>query len=405
MLLDSLVYVVQHLLRRKLRSWLTLLGIFIGMAAVVSLISLSQGMQNAITSEFEKVGADRIVVMPGGAIAGPMSSGLSVAKLTSEDLRVIQRVRGVEFAMGMVSTYAPIYFKDEMKEGYLFGVPTDSKTNYYIERVGLFNIADGRNPKPGSKYEAVFGYRTAHKLFSRNITTKDKITIEGKEFSVVGVQSLIGTGVHDQIIRIPKDTLKELFGIGDENSMIVVKVSSGSNPINVAEDIKLQLRQFRNVKEGEEDFSVETSQEMVKVFTQILGVVQALLVGVASISLVVGAVGIMNTMYTAVVERTKEIGIMKAIGATNRAILLIFVLESGLLGLVGGAIGVILGIFISKSVELVAAQQLGSNLLKAYLSPGLILGVLFFAFSLGVLSGFFPARKAAKLQPVDALRH
>ncbi|MFA5247531.1 MAG: FtsX-like permease family protein, partial [Candidatus Micrarchaeia archaeon] len=126
---------------------------------------------------------------------------------------------------------------------------------------------------------------------------------------------------------------------------------------------------------------------------------------IAAISLIVGAVGIMNTMYTAVLERTKEIGIMKAIGAKNSEIMVLFLIESGLLGLVGGVIGVILGYIMGKAAEVIANQMLGSSLLKLYFPPELIIGALLFSFVIGALSGMVPARQASHLRPVDALRY
>ncbi|MBW2988242.1 ABC transporter permease [Candidatus Woesearchaeota archaeon] len=405
MLKDYFVYVWKHLRRRRLRSWLTLIGVFIGMAAVVSLVSISQGMQDAIVEQFEKVGADRIIVTPGGALAGPLSAGLTPEKLTDRDVAVIRNVRGVAFAVGLSASTAMIKFKDEATMGYVMGMPIDSETLYNVKKVGLFDVEIGRDLRTSSRYEAVLGHNFAKDAFSRNITVRDTIEIKGKEFNVVGIQKKVGTGLHDIIIRIPKQVAKDLFGIEDENNMIVVRVAKGYSPEVVAESIKQRLRREHDVKEGEEDFSVETAKEVVESFLRVLGIVQVLIVGVAAISLVVGGVGIMNTMYTAVVERTREIGIMKAIGAKNSDILTIFLIESGMLGLTGGAIGVIIGLLISKSVELLASKYWGTTLLKAHISPGLIIGVLLFSFALGSIAGLLPARKAAKMQPVEALRH
>jgi len=165
------------------------------------------------------------------------------------------------------------------------------------------------------------------------------------------------------------------------------------------------LRRSRGLKEGNEDFEVSTTEELMKAFNTLLNIVQGVLVGIALISLVVGGIGIMNTMYTAVLERTKEIGILKAVGAQNRDILSLFLVESGILGLAGGAIGVLLGMGFSKLVELVATMALQTKLLQAYFPWYLTLGSLAFSFLVGTVSGILPAYQASRQKPVDALRY
>ncbi len=405
MLKDNISYVIKHLKRRKLRSWLTLLGIFIGMAAVVSLISLSEGLEAAIGDQFSSIGADRIMVGSAGAIAGPFSAGLAAAKLTQDDVDVIRKVKGVEFSTGMLSKTTQVIFKKEAAQGFIIGMETDVETTKNIEKVGLWDLGSGRNPKPGAPYEVAIGSTVAENSFDKEVQLRNKIEIMDKEFTVVGIGKGTGT-MSDSGIRIPRDTAYDLFEITDEEvSAIVVKTFAGFSAIDVAEDIKHDLRRSRNQKEGEEDFTVETADEVIGSFLQILGVVQALIVGVAAISLVVGGVGISNTMYTAVVERTREIGIMKAIGAKKNTILTIFLFESGFLGITGGAIGAALGFLISKVVEIAAGAALGQDLIRAYVTWQLVAGVLVFSFIFGILAGYFPARKAATMQPVEALRH
>jgi len=404
MLKDYFIYVMQHLRRRRLRSWLTLIGIFIGMAAVVSLISISTGLQGAITEQFESLGASRIMISPAGADMGPFSAGLTSVKLTQDDIDVAERVKGVEFVSGFTTAITQIRYRDEVKQGNIMGMPTDQKTLKFFEKIGIIEVDQGRTFKSTSKYEAIIGYSTATKMFERNMSIRDTLMIDDKKFQVVGIQKKGLPGFASQGIFIPKETSAEMFGFEDEVAMISVKVAIGHDPADVAEDLKIKLRRSRNVDEGEEDFSLETSKEVIDSFKQILGAVQALLIGIASISLIVGGVGIMNTMYTAVVERTREIGIMKAIGARNKDVLLIFIIESGSLGLAGGAIGVVLGLGVSKAVEFAASIALDSNLIKADISIPLIIGVLLFSFTLGTLAGFFPARAASRLKPVEALR-
>ncbi len=403
MISDYLTYVIKHLRRRRLRSWLTLLGIFIGMAAVVALFSLSQGLKDAVVSQFESLGANRIIVEPGGTMAGPFSSSLSLSKLKDKDLKTITAVRGVDFAVGLVTSVSSVRFRDEYNQGYIIGLPVDSDTINNLKEIGILKIKEGRAFKPASRYDVILGDKVAHDFFDENLTTKDSVYIKGRKFRVIGILDEGGVGMSPMGIFMPKSVVETLFK-KDDYGFIPVKVADGYNAEDVAERIKNKLRKERNVKEGEEDFSVETENQVIESFSRVLNIVQVLIISVASISLVVGGVGIMNTMYTAIAERTKEIGIMKAVGARNSSILLIFLLESGGLGLVGGLIGAFLGLLTSKLTEIIAEKQLGSKILVAHISPGMVLGVLLFSFVLGALAGYLPARKASRMQPVKALR-
>jgi putative ABC transport system permease protein len=162
---------------------------------------------------------------------------------------------------------------------------------------------------------------------------------------------------------------------------------------------------FRGVTEKSIDFTILTPEELLKSFDMILNIVTAFLIGVAAISLIVGGIGIANTMYTSVLERTREIGVMKSIGAKNSDVLLIFLIESGLLGLTGGLVGVLLGTLIAKSVEYIAINYLGTTLLAAAIPLSLVLGCLAFAFFAGIIFGGWPAWNASKIRPTDALRY
>ena len=181
---------------------------------------------------------------------------------------------------------------------------------------------------------------------------------------------------------------------------MTVKIKDGINTEKAAEDIRVMLRKSYE----EEEFVVYTPEQLLSQLKNILGAIKILLSGIAAISLVVGGIGIMNSMFTSVLERRREIGIMKAVGAKNRDILLLFLIESGMIGLIGGLIGIGLGISVAKSVELIAAQ-LGFSLLSVGLDYGVMIFMLLFSFSVGMASGVIPAYQAAKLKVVDALRY
>jgi len=402
---DYLDLVFRSLMHRQLRSWLTIIGILIGVAAVVALVSLGQGFQKAIDDEFAKLGKDRITVMPGGTLFGPLSASLTSAKLTEDDVDAILSVNGVESATGVMFQTATVQFNKEKKELTVVGTATDAKTVKFVEGTGMHVVEKGRQIKSPDVYKADIGPKIANGTFDKQVKIGDTLIIKGYEFEVVGIQKKTGTGTTDEIVRIPRDTLKDIFDKEEEYSTISVKVKSGFDPDAVAEEIIRKLRSERDVEKGKEDFNVQTVGQILETFNSIFLLVQVVIIGIAAISLVVGAIGIMNTMYTAVLERTNEIGVMKAIGAKNHEILILFLIESGFLGMVGGLIGIGLGIAISKTVEYVATQALGSALLKAYFPWYLIVGALMFSFIIGSIAGTVPAVQASKMKPVDSLRY
>ena len=381
-----------------------MLGIFIGIAAVVSLISLGQGLQDAIEGEFEAIGKDKIIIMP-DVFAPPGTVVSESLILTVDDLKFISGLRGVKEAVGYVTKIGQTEFKDESFVGYVGGIGGDD-ISFWQEDFNFLIMEEGRVFEKGEGLKAVVGSRFASgDVFSKEVGVRDKISVEGVEFKIVGVMEKTGDPNDDSTVYILKDSLREIFDVGEEESMIFVKSADGYDVFEVALNIEEELRDFRGEKEGEETFNVQTSEELLETFSNIFGIVQAVLIGIAAISLLVGGIGIMNTMYTSVLERTKDIGIMKAIGARNEDILYLFLVESGMLGLAGGLIGVLIGVLISKSVEYIAFSYLGTELLQASVSFGLIVFALGFGFLVGCLSGVFPAMQAAKMKPVDALRY
>lgn len=401
MISDYFSFVFKSFIHRSLRSWLTVIGIFIGIAAVVALISLGQGVQYAVTDVFAGVGTNLMIVTPGG-FTGP-GSGLTTSMLTQDDADVIENVRGVDHVAPVVSNTVRVVYKDQTKFISVLGFPTDKETIEFVNGVDLYKTGEGRFLKSNDKYDASIGYLTSKEKFNKEIGVGDKIELNGQAFSVVGIREKSGSPVHDSLIAIPIDVARDIINEPEEVSMIFVMVKDNYNPSKVKLDVEEALRKERDVEEGKEDFDVTLSEELISSIGGIIDVVQYGLVGIASISLVVGAIGIMNTMYTAVADRTKEIGIMKAIGATNGQITLIFLIESGMLGLIGGVVGIIVGIILSKTVEYFAAG-VGFDLLKASVTVELIVFALGFSFLIGALSGVLPARAASKLKPVEAIR-
>ncbi|HYD03169.1 MAG TPA: ABC transporter permease [Alphaproteobacteria bacterium] len=402
---DYLKLAWENIAHRRLRSLLTIIGIVIGIMTVVALVSLGQGVRQVIISEFSKIGTDKIFVNPGGGW-GEDVNGLR--PLTEDDTSVIERTKGVSEAAGMIYKIARIEYNRELFFTSMYGIPLDEDLNL-IEETWNFEYIEGRGLKSGDKYKVIVGYEVAYgKAFGRNVGLGDNIKIQNVEFDVVGILKSTGDPDSDNSITIPKDIAAELFfDEGDvvEESFIVARTDAGEDPEKIAEEIERSLRRYRNVDEGEEDFNVQTTSQILESFDVILGALSGIIIGIAAISLFVGGVGIMNTMYTAVLQRTSEIGVMKAIGAKNSQVLTIFLIESGVIGLIGGAIGLLLGMGLSAGIAWIGRTFLNTILLYAYFPWYLLVGALLFAFVVGALSGILPAIQASRQKPVEALRY
>ncbi|HLC46330.1 MAG TPA: ABC transporter permease [Candidatus Nanoarchaeia archaeon] len=396
---------LKSIMERRMRSWLTMIGIFIGIAAVVALISLGQGLQKSISDAFAALGTDKLLIQPKGQIAGP-GTQTSTIQFDQSDLDVVKHTRGVEEAIGWNVRMAEIRFNDQTRFFYIGGIPTeDNAENKLYTEISDHKIEEGRDLKSGDTLKIAVGYSLAHdKKFDRNIRVGDRVLINKKEFEVIGIYESLGSPPDDTAIFMSRQILQRSLELGDTIDTIAAKVSAGEDISIVEEAVKKKLRNHRKVEENKEDFSIQTPEQFLQAFMTVLSIVQTVLVGLAAISLVVGGVGIMNTMYTAVLERTKEIGIMKSVGARNYDIAVLFLIESGLLGMFGGIIGVLIGMGLSKLVVM-AAKAAGYGIIQAFFPLWSIIGVLFFAFIVGALAGALPALQASKLQPVDALRY
>jgi len=405
MIRDFLKMAVENFRHRKMRSWLTMVGIFIGITAVIAIISLGQGLGVAITEQFNELGSDKLWLQPG---TNQLNTGAASVILDDRDMKNVQQTQGVDKTLGFAYQNTKIENHDEEAFVLVMGYDLEEDTTLRDELYAV-NIEEGRWHDSGDTFKVVAGYdyRRDDKVFTRGLQLFDTITINGFDFKIIGFQEKVGNSIDDQTLFITDDAYRRLFekNIEDEYKFIAIKTANGEDPSEVAERVKKNLRNDRGLDEGDEDFILQTTEELMSSFNVILQIVNVVIVGLAAISLLVGGIGIMNTMYTAVVERTKEIGIMKAIGAQNSDILLLFLLESGLLGFIGGVIGVVLGLGLAFLVQWLGVAVLESNLIKAWWSWELIVGALLFAVLAGVVSGALPARQASKQQAVDSLRY
>ena len=401
MIKDYSKLAIKNLRKRKLRSWLTIIGIVISIAVIFTLISLSLGLREAINEQFKILGTDKLFINPKGTSG---MSGGGVVEFTTADVKVVEKIQGVKDISYATIGTGKIEVQNQKKYFYVMGLPLD-KIQLFIDSASI-KMDEGDYLQEGEIGGVMLGYDYKYSnVFDDPIQTGDKVIINGKEFKVSGIAESIGNPSDDKNIYISTEDFKLLFNSGDRIDSIIVQVDDEKNIQEISDEINKKLIKFRGLTEKTKDFYILTPEELLASFDNILNIITVFLVGIAAISLLVGGIGIMNTMYTSVLERTKEIGTMKAVGAKNSDILWIFLFESGLIGFIGGAIGVLLGYGISKTVEIIAINSLNTTLLKAAVPSYLVFGCLGFAFLIGAFSGTIPALIASKLKPVDALRY
>ncbi|KAF5412537.1 MAG: ABC transporter permease [Euryarchaeota archaeon] len=399
---DYFRFCFKGIVQRKTRSYLTIIGIVIGIMAIVGLISIGVGMQVYMDEQFGKMGTNKIIMMP--VPPGAFGPAAASTYFTDRDVRAVERVRGVDFNCYMIYRTSVMSYKNIDSVASITGMVPSIGKNAFFDAQG-YEIDSGRFIEDKDTHKITIGYWVAHKAFKVGDTYKeveigDKIEIKEQGFKVVGIIEEIGNRDDDMAIYMSLDDAERLFDVSGEYDFFFVKVKEGADSEDVAERIWDKMEKLR----GEEDFSVMTAAQMSEMVGSILSAVSAVLIGIGAISLLVGGVGIMNTMYTSVTERTREIGIYKALGAENNTILMMFLVESGLIGVFGGVIGTVLGFGMALGVEIVG-KEMGVGLLHAWISWELAAFALIFSFGIGVLAGLLPARSAAKMHPVDALRH
>jgi putative ABC transport system permease protein len=376
---------LRNTLRRGKKSWITVIGVFIGIAAVVSLVSLGQGLEAAISQEFQGLGADNVFVN---------------GNIDDSTLETVRDIRGVEQAGGIYQETQQVDFQGETASLTFAGIEL-SRAEMIFNSQG-WEVEEGRRLRDVDTSSAMLG-TGSRDSFDNPPGIRSQLEIGERRFRVIGFftagdpqfQSSVITGL---------DTAREVLGADNELSRIVIQVQPGFTQEEVVTNIEEELRDERGLEEGEEDFDVSTPQDIQESLTSIIGIVQGIVVGLASIALLVGGIGIMNTMYMSINERTQEIGVLKAIGASKRQIRLLFLMEAGLIGFIGGVIGVMIGVLVSE-IAVFATADLGSLRIARGYSLSLLIGALGFSTLIGLVSGYIPARRASQLQPADALRY
>ncbi len=393
---------IKNIRKRKLRSWLTMIGIIISIATIFVLVSISIGLQNSVKEEFKQLGTDKFFIEPKGQLGAPGSGG--AVQLTTTDVNTVKRVSGVQEVTYVTGANAKIQFGAEARYLTAYGFPPETG-NIFLD-TGTYKMDEGRFLRQGDQGVVMLGSQFKYNnVYKRPLKVNDVVSINGENFKVVGILQSQGNPIDDKDILMPINDFRNLFNITNRVDEIVVQTQPGENITEVASRVEQKLRIERGVTEKSEDFFILTPDQVLATLNGVLSILTSFLFAIAAISLLVGGIGIANTMFTSVIERTREIGTMKAVGAKNSDILWIFLIESGMLGLVGGAVGVLLGMGVAEGISYIAQNQLDTNLVQAAFPWYLIVGCLTFSFLIGAISGIWPAWGASKLKTVEALRY
>lgn len=443
---DILRLSVNSLTHRGLRSWLTILGIIIGVAAVVAMLSVGNGMTDSIESSMGGLGADILTVTAGysqaeGSVGGfqgrtrdiqaptgggtmgmgsdsfdrfaqtddSSSSESDDTILTNEDIDAISTAEGVEAVSGIVSGRGELKYLSETVSVTIEGVNPTAWSE-----ITTMDLYSGEYLSSDDMTGVVVGYSVAYEMFDTNLTVNTQLKIASKTFKIVGILEQSGTGSFggdDRTVFMTLTSARNIIDDVDSNeySSIEVKITDADYYEEISENIEGVLYSSRSVTEDTQDFTVTSAAAMAETMTETMQTLSFFFIGIAAISLLVGAIGIANTMFMSVMERTRLIGILKSLGTRNSEIMKLFLAESGIIGFMGGLLGIFLGLILVGLITNMGISFMGMGPMAqtntiAVVSPDLILFALVFSTVIGIVSGLIPARTAAKLQVVEAMR-
>jgi putative ABC transport system permease protein len=408
-LIESIRIALRSLSANKLRSGLTMLGIIIGVMAVIAMLSIGRGAQAAITAQIQSIGTNLLFIRPGAIRQeGMRAAEGSAATLTLDDAQALSGVQDVVAVAPQIDGFGQVAYLGNNATGRILGV-----TPEYQDTLNA-NVAEGEFISPTNvtarSAVVVLGSQIAQDLFDGGSPVGQTVRINGQNFRVIGVmESKGGTGFMnaDTQVFVPITTAgsrllgNTRFRGGNVVSVINVKITDISAQEAVVQEISGVLRERHRVQ-FEDDFNVQSQQDILNTANQVTGVLTIFLGGIAAISLIVGGIGIMNIMLVSVTERTREIGIRKAVGARKRDILAQFLTEATILSLAGGLIGVLFGALVAR---LISGVQFGTSSLNTVVDIDSVLLAVLFSAGVGLFFGIYPANRAAGLHPIDALRY
>lgn len=403
---EAIIEALETLNGNKLRSGLTILGIVIGVAAVIAMLAVGSGAQNTITGSISGIGTNLLFVFKGNT----QQTIRNQKPLTMGDVNALadsMQAPHIEKVAPVIQKSLTVTFEGESSTIQINGVtPDEQSVRNRVLTEGDFISTDNMN---GRASVAVIGIQAADKLFGTHTgIVGETVRISGQPFRIIGVLQSKGGGSfgsQDNIILVPLTTARaRLISRNlDEVDIIFVQASTSDNVAMAQSEIRQVLGIRHQIQPGAEDFTIFTQQDFLSLASTITGVLTVFLGGIAAISLLVGGIGIMNIMLVSVTERTREIGLRKAIGAHKRDIMIQFLVESSLLSLFGGIIGILFGWLIAFVVGRIASAS-GTPFTPTVGLDAILLATIF-STAVGLFFGLYPANRAANLQPVEALRY
>jgi len=396
---ESIKYSLNNLRQRKLRSIFTIVSILAGITTIFIFVSFGMGLYKYVEEISAGGSADKIIIQAKGI---GMAGIDTTFKLTEDDLNAVERTSGVYEATGLYFKTAEVVQDKKKIYTLIFGYDPEKPMIMDLSDLDIFT---GRELK-GNEENIVLGYnyQFADKIFPKPYSLGEKIEVQGQKIKIVGFYSAVGSPQDDAQIYVTKEFMEKIYS--DENlsyNWIVAKVDI-TKIDTIVENVEKALRKQRNLEEGKEDFFVQSFDDMIETYMVVLDTVVGFIILIALISVLVSAINTANTMITSVLERVREIGIMKSIGARNSEIFNIFLFESSFLGFIAGTLGVILGVILT-SIGKIILDGLGYSFLSPYYSFSLFFGCILFAVLTGAISGIVPAIRATRINPVEALRY
>ena len=413
-LIDSVVIAIRSLFVNKLRTSLTMLGIIIGVGSVITLMSVARGAEATITSAYEELGTNILSIMPvNPEVEGgfSMSPAYAAPSLTMDDARALEDVRGIDNIAPVNENFITVTAGSETKGGLLHGA-----TPVYLD-VMKYSVASGQfftdHHVAQRANVVVLGSLVAEDLFGDDDAIGEQVKLKKQRFTVIGVLEPKGGAMFgisfDDVVIVPITTYQaRLFpqqtATGqDAVASISLQLADEENREAVTEEIESILRRRHNLKgDDKNDFAIVSQEQVLEIVGQVTGIFSIVLGAIASISLLVGSIGIMNIMLVSVTERTREIGIRKAVGAKRRDILMQFLIEAATMGFTGGGIGITGGWLLAWAISQV---DIGGFKLASAVSIDIIILAFSVSLFIGLASGLYPAMRAARLNPIDALHY
>ncbi len=378
--------------QRKFSSALTLLAISLGILIIFVIFLLGQGFENSIEEQFNQLGSNRIYITSATTNIG----STDVTKgLTDNEINLIESKPYVKRAHPYYFKPAQIQFGREYVQGLIIGTHI---TQEFLDDINL-EVDQGRIPKSNERFSVILGPKAASDMFDKEIQLGSNIYLKDTKFKVVGILKSIGNPQDDSNLYFDIETLRDIYDDGNNVGYIDVIIEENYD-ITIAEE---NLKTLLENKLGKDTVVVIAPTALLEQVSGILDIVKFTLGGIAFVALIVGAIGIINTMFVIITEKTKDIGIMKSIGATNSDILFIYIFQAGFFGFLGSVFGVVFGSLAAKAFESFA-QSYGFTFLTISILPSNVISLLVFGFAIGTVAGFIPAYKASKINIIEAIR-